>query len=120
MEVEVLKGGEKLIDACKPVLQVRADCSRPSRDIIEFLSAEALNYTCHWEVHERFHVNNFANEATSIYNDVDRFSTDLLCFHVDRITLTSNLTVPVDVVGGKYKLDEYDIRGFGKITQNEC
>ena len=120
MELDVLKGGEKLINACRPVLQIRSDCDTLSRDTIPLLSGQAFNYTCHWEVHERFHVNNFAKEVKSIYDEKDKYSIDLLCFDSERISISSNLTVSVEITGEEYILENVDFPGIGSVTQQSC
>lgn len=126
MEADVLKGGEMLIAACKPVLHVENNCGDKSSNLIDALTS--MNYICYWDVHKYFNENNFANQSESIFPD-GVVAINMLCIpessdDSSRLMIMKDQEhLKIDVENKKYLSNQYNFILAGiqeTVQQHEC
>ena len=79
MEVEVLEGGRKLIQGCKPFLYVENNTIEGSPPILRQLAS--LNYRSYWTIETYYNSRNFFEESEDIFGIVSE--ANLFCIHND-------------------------------------
>ena len=78
MELEVLQGGQKLIERHQPVLYVENDRKEKSKALLEFVMS--IGYQPYWHLPRLFNPKNFFENEHDIFGDVPNLvSANVLC-----------------------------------------
>ena len=75
MELDVLKGAEKMIMECKPILYIENDREEKSAALID--AVYELGYTPYWHISALFNPNNFKGNQENIFGG--QASINMLC-----------------------------------------
>jgi FkbM family methyltransferase len=75
MEPEVLKGGERLIDAHRPIMYLENDQAERSEELLTIV--EDLGYRAYWHLARLFNSANFYGDAVDIFPGIH--SINILC-----------------------------------------
>ena len=87
MEVEALRGGEKLIATHRPVMYIENDRQDRSEELVGLL--RGWNYRLYSHTPPLYAVNNFAGDAENIFGDI--VSINLLCLPAERNVVVHGL-----------------------------
>lgn len=72
MELNVIKGGEKLIRRTSPIIYLENDRVENSKDLIDFISS--LDYRLFWHVVPLYNKNNFFKNSDNIFDNISSFN----------------------------------------------
>ena len=75
MELDVLKGGERLLETCRPVLYVENDRKEKSPALLAHILG--LGYRAYWHIAPLFNPRNFFGAADNVFGNT--ISLNMLC-----------------------------------------
>jgi|KBSSwiStaDraftv2_1062776.scaffolds.fasta_scaffold07180_4 FkbM family methyltransferase len=75
MEVDVLKGGEQLIETHRPIMYIENDRVERSEELLRVV--ERLRYNAYWHLPRIFNPENYFGDAENVFGDIE--SGNILC-----------------------------------------
>ncbi len=87
MEVEVVKGAAKTIDAYRPIMYLENDRRERSRELLALIFG--LDYTVYWHLPRLYNASNFAGDEEDIFPGI--VSSNILCVPKEKQARCSRL-----------------------------